>query len=160
MTRAVFPGSFDPVTNGHLDIVARAAAAFDEVVVAVLVNEAKRGVFSVADRIALIDASVAQLAVTNVRTQSFEGLLVDFCRTQEATVIVKGVRAPADVDYELAMASMNRALSGVDTVLLPTSPQWSFVSSSLVKEVARLGGDVSAFVPHQVDVSLRKRFAR
>jgi pantetheine-phosphate adenylyltransferase len=156
----VFPGSFDPPTFGHLDIVTRAAAAFDSVVIAVLVNESKQGVFTVEERIEMLKAAVQDLGLDNVRAESFEGLLVDFCRGVEAAVIVKGLRASTDFDYELPMAHMNRALTGVDTVLLPTSPQWSFVSSSLVKEVARRGGDISPFVPAGVESSLRERSAR
>jgi pantetheine-phosphate adenylyltransferase len=155
--RAVFPGSFDPVTNGHLDVVSRAAAAFDEVVVAVLNNESKPGFCTVAERLEMLAGVVSERGLTNVRPESFQGLLVDFCRAQGATVIVKGLRAPMDADYELPMAHMNAALSGVDTVLFPTSPQWSFVSSSLVREVARLGGDVSPFVPSQVASMLAER---
>lgn len=157
MRRAVCPGSFDPVTNGHLDIVTRAAGHFDEVVVAVLVNESKEGVFTVDERITMLEETVQGRRLDNVRVVSFQGLLVDFCRANEATAIVKGLRASTDFDYELPMAQMNHALSGVDTVLLPTSAQWSFVSSSLVKEVAGLGGDVSSLVPGQVDTMLRRR---
>jgi pantetheine-phosphate adenylyltransferase len=159
MRRAVCPGSFDPVTNGHLDIVARASTIFDELVIAVLVNEAKTGAFTVEERIAMLERSVSDLGLANVRCVAFEGLLVDFCRDQDAGVIVKGLRASTDFDYELPMAQMNRALSGVDTVLVPTSPEWSFVSSSLTKEVVRFGGDVTGLVPHHVAVRLRQRLA-
>jgi pantetheine-phosphate adenylyltransferase len=157
MHRAVFPGSFDPVTHGHLDIVSRAAKVFDEVVVAVLVNESKQGFFSVSERIDMLATAIAGHGLTNVRAESFHGLLVEFCRAQGATVIVKGLRAATDVDYELPMAHMNAALSGVETVLFPSSPAWSFVSSSLVREVAGLGGDVSAFVAPQVASMLARR---
>jgi pantetheine-phosphate adenylyltransferase len=156
MRTAVFPGSFDPVTNGHVDIVSRAAGLFDEVVVGVLVNESKRGAFPVEERIAMLDEAVAEARLGNVRTVAFEGLLVDFCRAQEAAVIVKGLRASTDFDYELPMAQMNRSLSGVDTLLLPTSARWSFVSSSLVKEVSRFGGDVSGLVPAGVAKRLHR----
>jgi pantetheine-phosphate adenylyltransferase len=156
MRTAVFPGSFDPVTNGHVDIVSRAAGLFDEVVVGVLVNESKRGAFPVEERIAMLDEAVAEARLGNVRTVAFEGLLVDFCRAQEAAVIVKGLRASTDFDYELPMAQMNRSLSGVDTLLLPTSARWSFVSSSLVKEVSRFGGDVSGLVPAGVGKRLHR----
>ena len=157
--RAVCPGSFDPVTNGHLDIVARASSIFDELVIAVLVNESKTGVFTVEERIAMLERSVRDLGLPNVRCIAFEGLLVDFCRDQEAGVIVKGLRASTDFDYELPMAQMNRALTGVDTVLVPTSPEWSFVSSSLTKEVVRFGGDVTGLVPDHVEELLRQRLA-
>jgi pantetheine-phosphate adenylyltransferase len=159
MRRAVCPGSFDPVTNGHLDIVARASSIFDELVIAVLVNESKTGVFTVEERIAMLDRSVRDLGLSNVRCMTFEGLLVDFCRDQDAGVIVKGLRASTDFDYELPMAQMNRALTGVDTVLVPTSPEWAFVSSSLTKEVVRFGGDVTGLVPDHVVEMLRQRLA-
>ena len=157
MRRAVCPGSYDPVTNGHLDVISRASTLFDEVVIGVLVNPAKHGVFTVDERIAMLDGSVRDLGLTNVRTLAFEGLLVDFCREQDAAVIVKGLRASTDFDYELPMAQMNRSLSGVDTLLVPTSAQWSFVSSSLIKEVVTLGGDVAGLVPARVAGMLVQR---
>jgi pantetheine-phosphate adenylyltransferase len=156
MRTAVCPGSFDPVTNGHVDIVSRASVLFDELVVAVLVNESKRGAFPVEERIAMLDEAVEEAGLLNVRTVAFEGLLVDFCRAQEATVIVKGLRASTDFDYELPMAQMNRSLSGIDTLLVPTCATWSFVSSSLVKEVAGFGGDVTGLVPAGVAARLRR----
>lgn len=156
MRTAVCPGSFDPVTNGHVDIVSRASALFDEVVVGVLVNESKKGAFPVEERIAMLDEALEEAGLRNVRTVAFEGLLVEFCRAQEATVIVKGLRASTDFDYELPMAQMNRSLSGVDTLLVPTSARWSFVSSSLVKEVAGFGGDVTGLVPAAVAARLRR----
>jgi pantetheine-phosphate adenylyltransferase len=159
MRRAVCPGSYDPVTNGHLDVISRASILFDEVVIGVLVNPAKHGVFTVDERIAMLDGSVRDLGLTNVRTLTFEGLLVDFCREQHAAVIVKGLRASTDFDYELPMAQMNRSLSGVDTLLVPTSAEWSFVSSSLIKEVVTLGGDVSGLVPARVAGMLVQRLA-
>lgn len=157
MRRAVCPGSFDPVTNGHLDIVTRAAGLFDEVVVAVLVNDSKQGLFSVDERIDMLSAVTARLGVDNVTVASFEGLLVDFCRDNDIGAIVKGLRAVTDFDVELQMAQMNQSLSGVDTVFVPTSPEWSFLASSLVKEVARFGGDVSQLVPFEVLDRLRRR---
>jgi pantetheine-phosphate adenylyltransferase len=159
MRRAVCPGSFDPVTHGHLDIISRACSLFDEVIVGVLVNEAKQSVFSAEERITMLDEAISGLGLPNVRTLAFEGLLVDFCRDQAASAIVKGLRAAGDLDHELPMAQMNRTLTGVDTVLLPASPQWSFVSSSLIKEVVRFGGDVSALVPGTVADALRRRLA-
>lgn len=148
MIRAVCPGSFDPVTNGHLDIIGRSAALFDEVIVAVLVNESKTGLFPVPERIELLQAVTSEYE--NVRVESFRGLLVDFCRAVQAGVIVKGIRAVSDFDYELQMAQMNIGLTGVETVFMPTNPLYSFLSSSLVKEVARWGGDVSPHVPEVV----------
>lgn len=145
MTRAVCPGSFDPVTRGHLDVIGRAADLFDEVVVAVGANSSKQPLFSVEERIAMLGEACAEFA--GVRVLPFRGLLVEFCREQQAQTIVKGLRFAADFDYELPMAQMNRTLTGVDTVFVPTGPQWSFVSSSLVREVATLGGDVADFLP-------------
>ncbi|MBA3265709.1 MAG: pantetheine-phosphate adenylyltransferase [Nocardioidaceae bacterium] len=155
MRRAVCPGSFDPMTNGHLDIIGRAAALFDEVYVAVLVNEAKQALFGADERITMLQQATATMG--HVRVASFGGLLVDFCTERSVDTIVKGVRDSGELGYELQMAQMNRALSGVETVLLPTAPQWSFVSSSLVKEVARLGGDVEQLVPPYVLDRLRQR---
>jgi pantetheine-phosphate adenylyltransferase len=157
VTRAVFPGTFDPPTNGHLDVIARASAAFDEVIVAAGVNESKRRLFSVDERIEMLTEVVAGFG--NVRVDKFEGLLVDYCRAQDAGVIVKGLRSGGDYDYELQMAQMNRRLTGVDTLFVPTAPEHSFISSSLVKEVGRLGGDVSDFVPPAVHPRLLARLA-
>ncbi len=148
MRRAVCPGSFDPPTFGHVDIVGRAAGLFDQVTVAVLVNESKAGLFSVEERIDMLTEAVAHHG--NVLVDSFSGLLVDFCMTHEVVAIVKGLRALTDFDYELQMAQMNQKLAGIETVFVPTSPEWSFLASSLVKEVARFGGDVSRFVPAEV----------
>ena len=149
MSRAVCPGSFDPVTLGHLDIFERSAALFDDVIIAVLVNDAKRGVFTVDERVELLNRALEDRGV-RCEVTSFSGLLVDFCRVHQATVIVKGVRSPADVTAELGMAQMNKHLSGVDTVLLPTDPRYGYVSSSLVREIAGLGGDVAGLVPQTV----------
>ncbi len=159
MRRAVCPGSFDPVTNGHLDIVRRAARLFDEVVVAVLVNESKQQLFSVDERISMLRAATDTLSLDNVTVTSFQGLLVDFCRDHSVVAIVKGLRVVTDFDAELQMAQMNQNLSGVETVFIPTSPEWSFLASSLVKEVARFGGDVSALVPSDVLDRLQRRLA-
>jgi pantetheine-phosphate adenylyltransferase len=155
--RAVCPGSFDPPTLGHLDIVERAAALFDEVVVAVGVNASKHRLFTPDERIAMLQQVCGDLG--NVRVEGFSGLLTEYCREQEAQAVVKGLRAGADFAYELQMAQMNFHLTGVETVFLPTSPQHSFVSSSLVKEVASLGGDVSALVPAPVLARLMERLA-
>jgi pantetheine-phosphate adenylyltransferase len=145
------PGSFDPVTNGHLDIIGRAARLYDEVVVAVLVNRNKSSLFTVEERMAMLTEVTAGYG--NVRVDSFYGLLVDYCRAQEIPVIIKGLRAISDFDYELQMAQMNRGLAGIDTVFMPTNPEYSFLASSLVKEIATYGGDVSSLVP----VSVHKR---
>ncbi|GGJ76462.1 phosphopantetheine adenylyltransferase [Pilimelia anulata] len=156
MRRAVCPGSFDPVTNGHLDIVARASRLFDEVVVAVMINPAKSGLFGIEERIELLRLVIADLP--NVRVETFRGLLVDFCKAHDAPVVVKGLRAVSDFDYELQMAQMNIGLAGVETLFMPTNPLYSFLSSSLVKDVAKWGGDVSAHVPEIVARRLRERF--
>ena len=146
-TRAVCPGSFDPVTHGHLDIIERTARLASEVIVAVGGNMAKNALFTPQERVEMLEAACADW--DNVSVMPFSGLLVDFCTAQNVNVISKGVRA-ADFDYELQMAQMNRRLTGVETILLPTDAQWAFVSSSLVREVATLGGDVSGFLPAAV----------
>ena len=155
MRRAVCPGSFDPATNGHLDIIRRAARLFDDVTVGVLVNPNKQGLFSVDERLTMLGDVVTGL--DNVKVEAFEGLLVDFCRDHDVDAIVKGLRAVSDFDTELQMAQMNASLSGVETVFVPTSPEWSFLASSLVKEVARFGGDVSGLVPSEVLTRLTER---
>jgi pantetheine-phosphate adenylyltransferase len=146
---AVCPGSFDPVTNGHVDVVRRAAALFDEVVVAVLGNPAKKGLFPLEERVELIRTVLAD--EPRARVEAVDGgLLVDYCRSVGAVAIVKGLRSGTDFAYELPMARMNRHLTGVETVFLPGDPAFEHVSSSLVKEVAGLGGDVSGLVPEVV----------
>ena len=146
--KVVCPGSFDPVTNGHLDIVDRAARLAHVVHVAVLVNRNKQGLFTVDERIAMLTETTAHL--DNVVVESFEGLLVDYCRARGITSIVKGLRAVSDFDYELQMAQMNHRLAEVDTLFVATNPLYSFLSSSLLKEVATYGGDVSGLVPQPV----------
>ncbi|CAN5781552.1 pantetheine-phosphate adenylyltransferase [soil metagenome] len=155
MPTAVCPGSFDPVTNGHLDIVARAARLFDHVTVAVLVNDAKQGLFAVEERVDMLRMVTVDEPAVSV--ESFEGLLVDFCRQRGIGAIVKGLRAVTDFDYELQMAQMNSRLTGVETVFVPTAPEWSFLASSLVKEVAAGGGDVSGLVPPLVLDQMTRR---
>ncbi|MGC4109138.1 MAG: pantetheine-phosphate adenylyltransferase [Nocardioides sp.] len=157
MRRAVCPGSFDPVTLGHLDIVRRTSRLFDEVVVAVGTNVTKSRLFTAEERIEMMRRACADLE--NVSVEGFTGLVTTFCVEQDAGAIVKGLRAASDFDYELQMAQMNSSLTGVETVFLPTSPERGFVSSSLVKEVAAFGGDVSAFVPAFVHDLLRTRLA-
>ena len=155
MRRAVCPGSFDPVTNGHLDIIGRASLLYDEVVVAVGINASKKRMFSFEERTDMLREATSTYG--NVRVDSFDGLIVDFCKANDIQVIVKGLRAISDFDYELQMAQMNSSLTGVETVFIPASPQRGFVSSSLVKEVAGFGGDVSPFVPGFVHDELRSR---
>jgi pantetheine-phosphate adenylyltransferase len=159
LRRAVCPGSFDPVTNGHLDIVARASGLFDEVVVATGVNASKRRLFSPEERLDMLRQACAPHA--NVRVAGFTGLLTDFCLANGVTAIVKGLRAVSDFDYELQMAQMNASLApGLETVFVPTAPEYSFLASSLVKEVATFGGDVSGLVPDFVNDRLVERLAR
>jgi pantetheine-phosphate adenylyltransferase len=156
--RAVCPGSFDPVTNGHLDIITRAARLYDELYVAVLLNQSKSGLFSVDERMEMLREVTAELP--NVHIDSFQGLLVDYCRTNRIAVVVKGLRAVSDFDYELQMAQMNYGLADVETLFMTTNPLYSFLSSSLVKDVARWGGDVSSHVPKIVARALTERLRR
>lgn len=158
MKKAVCPGSFDPITNGHLDVIERASGLFDEVVIAVLVNNSKSGLFSIDERIDMITDSVQHLE--NVRVDTWSGLLVDYCRAHNIAAIVKGLRAVSDFDYELQMAQMNLQLKGVDTLLMATKPAYSFLSSSLVREIARYGGDVSNLVPPRVLKDLESKASR
>lgn len=158
VSRCVCPGSFDPMTLGHLDVVRRAASVFEEVVVAVLYNPAKNGLFSLAERVSLIESQVADLPGVSVAT--FEArLLVDVCRETGAGTIVKGLRSETDYSYELPMAVMNRHLGDVETLFLPSDPAYAQVSSSLIKEVARYGGDITPFVAPQVAEALMAKFA-
>jgi pantetheine-phosphate adenylyltransferase len=157
MRRAVCPGSYDPVTNGHLDIIERASKLFDEVVVAVLVNKNKKSLFSVEERLEMLREVTSQWP--NVRIDSWHGLLVDYCREHGIGAIVKGLRAVSDFDYELQMAQMNQQLSGVETMFMSTNPLYSFLASSLVKEVATYGGDVSNLLPPKIEQRLRERLA-
>ncbi len=156
--KAICPGSFDPVTLGHLDVISRAAALFDEVVVAVGRNSAKNYLFTPDERVELVRAATDQLP--NVSVTTLTGLLVDFCRDQGAEAIVKGLRFASDFDFELQMAHMNHALSGVETVLLPSSARWATLSSTMIREVASLGGDVSAFVPDLVAQRITEKSAQ
>ncbi|TDV39812.1 pantetheine-phosphate adenylyltransferase [Actinophytocola oryzae] len=158
MRRAVCPGSYDPPTNGHLDILERAAFLFDEVVVAVLVNKSKKGLFAVEERMELLTEAVSHLP--NVRIDSWHGLLVEYCSQNDIQAIVKGLRAVSDFDYELQMAQMNQQLTGVETLFMPTKPENSFLSSSLVKEVATYGGDVRHLLSEPVHRRLMARLAR
>ena len=149
------PGSFDPVTNGHIDVIERMSRIFDEVVVAVLINKNKHGLFTTEERIDLLRSSLRDLP--NVSVDSFHGLLVDFCKARGIGVIVKGLRAVSDFDYELQMGQMNHSLAEVETMFMPTNPLYSFLSSSLVKEVATFGGDVSKLVPEPVLAALKTK---
>jgi pantetheine-phosphate adenylyltransferase len=155
MRRAVCPGSFDPITFGHLDIIARASAHFDHVVIAVLENRTKSSLFTVDERIEMIRETTAHLS--NVSVDSWSGLLVDYCKSNSIQAIVKGLRAVSDFDYELQMAQVNLQGSGVETMFMATSPVHSFLSSSLVKELAHYGGDVSTMVPASINAALKLR---
>ena len=157
MRKAVCPGSFDPVTLGHVDVFARAANQFDEVTVAVLINSTKAGFFTIEERIDLIKQSIKDYP--NIKVESFQGLLVDYCKKNEIGAIVKGLRAVSDFYYELQMAQMNSQL-GIDTLFVATKPEFSFLSSSIIKEIAKYAGDVSALVPAVVDQALKAKFKK
>ncbi|HEX7248541.1 MAG TPA: pantetheine-phosphate adenylyltransferase [Actinomycetota bacterium] len=154
---ALCPGTFDPVTNGHLDIIERASQTFETVVVAVLENPAKQPVFSIDERVAMLEKACA--GMSHVEVAAFEGLLVDFARRRGDAVIVKGLRAVSDYEFEIQMAQMNHRLGDIETLFMPTNPSWSFLSSSLVKEVARFGGNVEGLVPDEVRTQLLARVA-
>lgn len=155
MKRAVCPGSFDPITYGHLDIIERASSQFDEVTVAVFVNRNKSGLFSVEERMEMIAENVKKFS--NVRVDTGSGLLVEYCKKNGITAIVKGLRAVTDFDYELQMAQVHIQASGVETMFMATSPAHSFLSSSIVKELSHYGGDVSSMVPANVNQALKAR---
>jgi pantetheine-phosphate adenylyltransferase len=157
MKLAVCPGSFDPITFGHLDIIERASQRFDEVIVAVLANRTKASLFSVEERMEMARQTTAKW--TNVRIDSWHGLLVDYCKANKVDSIVKGLRAVTDFDYELQMAQINLQHSGVETMFMATAPAHSFLSSSIVKELAHYGGDVSTMVPDVVNSALKARVA-
>lgn len=156
MTLAICPGSFDPVTYGHLDIIERAARHFDGVLVAILRNPSKQALFTVEECIEMLERSSTEFP--NVRVDAFEGLLVDYARNQGASVIIKGLRAVSDFDYEIQMAHMNTRLTGIETYFLPTSTDYSYLSSSLVRDVARYGGNVEGLVPDHVVAALKDRY--
>ena len=157
MSRVVCPGSFDPVTNGHLDVISRAAGLHDEVIVAVLINITKKSLFTVDERVEMLGEVLKGYG--NVRVETFHGLLVDFCGANGINAIVKGLRAVSDFEYEMQMAQMNYQLAKVETLFMTTNPLYSFLSSSLVKEIAKYGGDVSGLVPELVLGRLRTRLA-
>ncbi|MGV0716529.1 pantetheine-phosphate adenylyltransferase [Mycolicibacterium sp. XJ662] len=155
MSGVVCPGSFDPVTLGHVDVFERAAAQFDEVIIAVLVNPNKKGMFDIDERLAMLEESTAHLP--NVRAEAGEGLVVDFVRNHGLSAIVKGLRSSTDFEYELQMAQMNNHVAGVDTFFVASASRYSFVSSSLAKEVASLGGDVTELLPEPVNRRLQAK---
>jgi pantetheine-phosphate adenylyltransferase len=153
LTTALCPGSFDPPTNGHLDVIYRSLEIFERVVVGVVHNPSKTPFLPAEERVALL----ADLVEGRAEVEAFEGLLVDFARTKSVDVVVKGVRVVSDFDYELQMAQMNWTLAGTETLLIPSNPQWGYLSSSLVREIARLGGDVDSLVPPNVAKALKER---
>jgi pantetheine-phosphate adenylyltransferase len=158
MRRAIYPGSFDPVTNGHLDVIERAQKLFDEVIVAVAHNDEKQALFSLQERLALLRATAAKS--DRVQITQFDGLLVEFAVAQKATAVIRGLRAVSDFEFEFQMALMNRKLeTSVETIFLMPKEEFTYLSSRLVKEIARLGGDVSSFVPSAVAKALGKKFA-
>ena len=157
MKRVVCPGSFDPITFGHLDIIERASSIFDEVVIAVMVNQVKKTLFTVEERIAMTEEVTANYP--NVKVDSWSGLLVDYCKKNDISIILKGLRAVTDFDYELQMSQVNLQLQGVETLFLSTAPAHSFLSSSLVKEIASYGGDVSSYIPAPLLARLKDRLA-
>ena len=157
MKRVVCPGSFDPITYGHLDIVERASSIFDEVVIAVMVNKTKQTLFTVEERMEMTKEVTKKFP--NVKVDSWSGLLVDYCKTNDISIIVKGLRAVTDFDYELQMSQINLQLQGVETLFISTAPAHSFLSSSLVKEIASHGGDVSSYIPAELLGRLKDRLA-
>jgi len=159
MRKAVYPGSFDPITLGHLDVIKRAAKLFDEVVVAVAQNDAKQPLFTSAERVELIRSSLAEKNLTNVRVDAFDGLLVDYAIDQGATALVRGLRAISDFEFEFQMALMNRKIQpDLETIFLMPKEEYSYISSRMIKEVSRLNGNITAFVSPKVAVALEQKF--
>ena len=159
MKRAIYPGSFDPVTNGHLDVIERARKLFDEVIVAVAHNDEKQALFSLDERLDLLQQSIGK--IENVRIAQFDGLLVEFAAAEKASAVVRGLRAVSDFEFEFQMALMNRKLNvQVETIFLMPKEEYTYLSSRIIKEIARLGGDVSSFVPPVVSKALGKKFKR
>ena len=159
MRRAIYPGSFDPVTNGHLDVIERARKLFDEVVVAVAQNDEKQPLFSLEQRLDLLRKTAGQ--IENVRISEFSGLLVEFARAQNAGAVIRGLRAVSDFEFEFQMALMNRKLQAeVETIFLMPKEEYTYLSSRIVKEIARLGGDITQFVPACVSVAFQQKFKR
>jgi len=156
---AIYPGSFDPLTNGHLDVIQRAAKLFDRVIVAVAENESKHPLFTLAERVALVKKAVTKLP--NVETDSFSSLLVEYVAAQKAQAIVRGLRAVSDFEFEFQLALMNRKLDEkIETIFMMPKDTYTFLSSRIIKEIARLGGDVRSFVPPNVQVALKKKLKR
>jgi pantetheine-phosphate adenylyltransferase len=158
-TLAIYPGSFDPITNGHLDLIKRGLGLFDKIVVAILINSSKNPLFSVEERIEILKESLKDLP--NIEVDTFSGLLVDYAARKNATAILRGMRAVSDFEYEFQLALMNRRLNRkVETVFLMTGLRWIFTSSSIIKEAARFGGDISDMVPPFADEKLKEKFGQ
>ena len=159
MISAIFPGSFDPVTNGHLDVIKRAAGLFDRIVVSIAINDSKSSLFTMDERMLLLKEVLINEKFKNIEVSSFEGLLVDAVKTFNASVVVRGLRALSDFEFEFQMALMNRELDAVcETIFLMPSPEYSFISSRMIKEIAKYGGDISAFVPPVVIDALKRKY--
>ncbi len=160
MSRIVYPGTFDPITNGHLDVVTRALQMFDEVVLAIAADSTKRPLFSLEERKALAESALAANHIGKVRVVTFQGLLIDFVQAQGARAILRGLRAVSDFEFEFQMALMNRALSDqIETIFLMPKDSYTYLSSTIIKEVGRLGGNISLFVPPLVEAAMRRKFA-
>ncbi len=157
MTVALCPGSFDPPTSGHLDVIRRCAGLFERVVVGVVINPSKQSLFTLEERVRFLQEALSDLPQVVVR--HYQGLLVDFARKEGAGVLVKGLRAVSDFDSELQMAQMNQTVGGIETMFMPTRPEWSFLSSSLIREVAALGGSVEGLVPDNVAEAMKERYS-
>lgn len=161
MRRALYPGSFDPITNGHLDVLARAANLFDEVLVAVARDNQKASLFTVEERVAILEETIRDQSLNNVKVSPFRGLLVEFARNQGACAVVRGLRAVSDFEFEFQMALMNRKLdASVETIFLTPREELTYISSRIVKEIARLGGDVNQFVPRGVSLALQRKLSQ
>jgi pantetheine-phosphate adenylyltransferase len=156
--RAIFPGSFDPITNGHLDVIQRAVGLFDEVIVAVGRSPHKNQLFSPAECVAMIAELVQDMP--GVSVESFDGLMVEYAAKRDASLVLRGLRSLTDVQYEFQLAMTNRAVAGIETFFVMTSEKYGFVSSTLIREVASLGGELSDLIPHNVQVRLKERFGR
>ncbi len=158
--RAIFPGSFDPITNGHLDVIERAMKLFDELIIAVGKSPVKNQLFTPEERVEMIDEIVRQRKMTGVLVESFEGLTVEYAAQKKADVILRGLRSLTDVQYEFQLAMTNRAVTGIETVFVMTSEQYGFTSSTLIREIASLGGDLSNLIPENVHKRLKKRLKK
>lgn len=159
MKRAIYPGSFDPVTLGHMDIISRASRVVDELIVAVLINSAKKPLFSVEERVSMLEEMTKD--IPNVKVKSFDGLLVDYARSEKADFIIRGLRAVTDFEYELQIAQSNHIINPqVDTLFLTTSLEYAYLSSTIVKEIASYGGDISKFVPEQLKERIYTKYIK